>query len=140
MMLAYQLRLALKSLRRNPLLSVLIIAGIALGIGVAMTMVAAYYTIASNPIPHKSDRLFYVQLDSWDAERPWDDDDPSEPPTQITYTDMLGIMESDIPTYQTGMFRTGMTIHPEAEGQRPYREVVRMCFGDFFPMFEVPFQ
>ena len=47
-MLAYQLRLALKSLRRNPVLSALMVAGVALGIGVVMTVVTAHYLMAGN--------------------------------------------------------------------------------------------
>jgi putative ABC transport system permease protein len=139
-MLSYQLRLALRSLRRNPLLSALMVAGVALGIGVAMTSVTAHYYLSGNPIPHKSDRLFYVQLDSWNPQSPFDDDDPSEAPYQITHRDMLGIMKSDIPTYQSGMYKTLLTVHPGKERMRPFREVTRMCFSDFFPMFDLPFR
>jgi putative ABC transport system permease protein len=139
-MFVYQLRLALKSLRRNPVLSALMVAGIALGIGVVMTIVTAHYFMSGNPIPHKSDRLFYVQVDSWNPQEPFDDEDPSEPPHQLTHQDMLGIMQSDIPTLQSGMYRTVLTVHPEGREARPFRELTRMCFADFFPMFDVPFR
>jgi putative ABC transport system permease protein len=139
-MLLYLLRIALLSLKRNPVLSVLLVAGIALGIGVSSSFMTTYYLLSGNPIPHKSDDLFYVQMDSWDPDRPWDDDNPAEPPTQLTYRDMMEAMKSDIPTYKSGMYRAVVTVYPEGEGQRPYREIVRMCFRDFFPMFEVPFR
>jgi putative ABC transport system permease protein len=139
-MFAYQLRLAWKSLLRNPVLSLLIIFGIGLGIAVAMTFVTTYYVMAGDPIPHKSDRLFYVQMDSWNPERSWDDDNPEEPPDELTYLDAMGLIKSDIPTYQTANFKGYMTVHPESEGQRPFRKVIRMCFGDFFPLFDVPFR
>ena len=71
-MFAYQLRLAAMSIRRNPVLTLLMIGGIGLGIAVAMTFVTGYYWFSGDPIPYKSDRLFYVQLDSWNPERPWD--------------------------------------------------------------------
>ena len=61
-MLVYQLRLALKSLRRNPALSALMVAGVALGIGVAMTSLTAHYHLTGNPIPHKSGRLFRAEV------------------------------------------------------------------------------
>ena len=77
-MLAYQIRLAWLSLKRNPVLSLLIVGGIGLGIAVAMTFVTAYYMMAANPIPQKSDRLHYVQLDAWEPEEPWDDDEDDE--------------------------------------------------------------
>jgi putative ABC transport system permease protein len=139
MMLAYQMRLALRSLRRNPALTMLMISGIALGIAVAMTFVTIHYVMSGNPIPHKSDKLFYVQIDSWDPDRPWNPDKPDEPPVQLSYIDMIGLMKSDIPTMQTGNYKGYFTVHPPNEG-RPFREYVRLCFADFFPMFEVPFR
>jgi putative ABC transport system permease protein len=138
-MLAYQIRLAVRSLRRSPVLTLLMIGGIALGIAVAMTFVTLHYTLGGNPIPSRSARLHYVQLDSWDPERPYEADEPEEPPVQITYMDMVGLMESDIPTKQSGMYKGYLTVHPPNDG-RPFRENVRLCFADFFPMFEVPFR
>ncbi|MGD8376343.1 MAG: ABC transporter permease [Acidobacteriota bacterium] len=139
-MLAYQMRLAWLSLRRNPFLSLITMLGIALGIFVSMTFVTAYYRLSGNPIPQKSDRLFYVQMDAWDPQRAWDDDDPSEPPVQLTYLDAMGITESDVPTYRAAMYKAYLTVIPEQEDQRPFRQNVRMTFGDFFPMFDVPFR
>lgn len=140
MMLAYQLRLAWRSLLRNPVLSFLIVCGIALGIAVSMTFVTAHYRVAGDPIPHKSERLFYVQLDFWNPDRPWDDDDPTEPPTQVTYRDAMAIHESDIPTLQSPMYKSALTIHPADPSERPFREQTRLCDRDFFAMFDVPFR
>lgn len=139
-MLAYQVRLAWKSLRRNPGLSILSVVGIALGIGVATTFVTTYYMLSGNPIPHKADRLFYVQLDSWSPERPYDKDNPEDPPDQITYRDMVEIMKSTIPTHSGGAFKADLTVHPEGDGKKPFRELARICFAGFFQMFDVPFQ
>ena len=138
-MLGYMVRIALKSLRRNPVLSALAVCGIGLGIAVATTFVTTMYTFAGHPIPHKDSSLRYVQMDSWDPERSWDDDDPAKIPDQMTYLDVRGIMKSGIPAYQSGMYKAFLTVHPAEENQRPYRLDVRMCFGDFFPMFEIPF-
>lgn len=139
-MFLYQLKTAVKSLRRNPILSTLLVLGIALGIAVSTAFVTTYYMLSRNPIPEKSDVLFHVQMDAWDPTRPWDDDDPEEPPDQVTYRDMEAVMQSDIPTYSSGMYKAQLTVHPEGEGERPFRSMVRMCYSDFFPMFDVPFQ
>lgn len=139
-MLGYQIKIAWKSLRRNPVLSVLLVGGIALGIAVASAFVTTYYLMAADPIPGKSDRLYYVQLDNWSPDRPWNSDRPEEPPDQISYRDMLGLMESDIPTHQSGMYKAELTVHPAPESERPYRALTRMCFADFFALFEVPFR
>jgi len=138
-MLAYQLKIAFSSLRRNPVLSTLLIGGIALGIAVSTAFVTTYYMMASDPIPAKSDLLFAVQLDSWGADEPFDDERPEEAPTQLTYRDMVSIMESEIPTHQTGMYKGQLTVHPESETDRPFRAMTRLCFADFFTMFDVPF-
>ena len=138
-MFGYLIRIALLSLRRNPVLSSLLIAAIALGVAVSTAFVTVYYIYSGNPIPGKSDRLYYVQMDNWNPDRPYSRNRPEIPPEQITYRDMRGIMASEIPTYQSGMFVASLTIQPPKAEQRPSRERVRMCFADFFPMFEVPF-
>jgi putative ABC transport system permease protein len=139
-MFAYQLRLAWKSLRRNPVLSSLMVLGIGLGIAVAMTFVASYYHMSGNPVPHKSERLFRVQLDSWDPQRAWDPDDPEEPPPQLTYRDTMSLLDNEIPTLSAAMNRLIVAVEPPGEGQRPFRIIARMCSADFFPMFEPPFR
>ncbi len=138
-MLAYQIKSALRSIKRNPALSALLIAGIGLGIAVSTAFITTYYLMAGDPIPHKSHQLFYVEMDSWNPERPYSDNHPELPPSQITYRDARGIMESDIPTYQSVMFKASLTVQPETESEKPYRETTRVCFNDFFAMFEVPF-
>ena len=138
-MLLHNLRVAWKSLRRNTLLTALIISGIALGIGISTTFAAVRHSFARDPIPRKSRVLYYVRLDSWDPLKPYPGDDPTRPPTQITYRDMVEIMRSKIPARQGGMFKTNLYVYPDAKAGRPFREMVRLCFADFFPMFDVPF-
>ena len=112
-MLAYQIRIALKSLRRNPALSVLMVCAIGLGIAVSSAFITTYYLMAGDPIPDKSDQLFYVEIDTWDPESPFDDDYPERPPNQISYRDLRAIMESDIPTYQSAIRGTYDPLQPE---------------------------
>jgi putative ABC transport system permease protein len=139
-MLDYQLGLAWRSLKRNPVLSLLSIGGIGLGIAVSMMFVTAYYYLAGDPIPAKSDRLFNVRLDAWDPARPYDSDEPGEPPDQLTYMDAMALMKSDVPTYRTAMHKAELTVYPERKDLRPFRALTRLCFADFFPMFDVPFR
>ncbi len=139
-MLSYQLRMALRSLRRNPVLSLLMIGAIALGIGVSTTFVTTHHLLSRNPVPHKSDVLYYVEMDNWDPNRPWNDEDPQDVPNQLAYRDMVGLMQSDIPTHHGGSFKANLYIHPEPSVGRPYKALTRMCFSDFFRLFDVPFQ
>jgi len=139
-MLLYQLRIAVKSLLRNPVLSTLLVTGIALGIAVSTAFVTIYYLLSGDPIPRKSEQLFYVEIDNWDPASPWDDDRPELPPNQISYRDARALLESDIPTFQTANFKTAVVVQPENEEEKPFREVARACFSDFFPMFDAPFR
>ena len=139
MLLAYQLRIAWKSLQRNPVLSSLLVIGIALGIAVATTFVTAYYMMGKNPLPGKSETVHYVQIDSWNPAKPWNDNLPEEPPDQLTFRDATALLASDIPARQTVNFRANLTVHPEDDEKRPFRAETRVCTSDFFPMFEVPF-
>lgn len=137
---AYHLRMAFKSLKRNPILSALMIGALGLGIGVSTTFVTAHYRLSMDPIPHKSGVLYYVEIDSWDPNRPWNDNEPDRPPPQITYRDMVGLMKSDIPTFQGGSFKASLYVHPDPKIGRPYKVDARMCFADFFRLFDVPFE
>lgn len=138
-MFIYQLKLAVLSLRRNPILSCLLVSAIAVGVAMSTGTLAVYTLYARNPIPAKSDVLFRVLVDNWQAEEPFRRDKPERPPDQMSYRDVVGLMESDIPSRQSGMFKALLVVQPEAEGERPYRALTRMCFSDFFSMFNVPF-
>lgn len=136
-MFRYYLWLATRSIKSSPWLSSLMILAIALGIGAFMTTYTLFYAMSSNPIPHKSDKLFAVQLDSWSAEDPWGE--PNEPPPQLTYQDAKYLAEAGQAKYQTAMFRSSLTIQPENKDIKPFQVVSRMTYSDFFPMFEPPF-
>jgi putative ABC transport system permease protein len=136
-MLLYNLRLAWKSVRRHPVLSILIVLGIALGVGVSTTFITAYHVLASDPVPGKSASLYYVRMNSWGApENPFRDG----PPPLLAYRDVREILKSDIPIRRTASFESRMTIFPADARQRPFREDVRLTTSDFFAMFNVPFR
>jgi putative ABC transport system permease protein len=139
-MFLYNLRIAWKSLRRNPALSAVIVGGIALGIAVSTLFSTMNHALARNPIPERSAVLHYVRLDSWDPLKPYPGDDPTRPPTQITFRDMVEIMKSDIPVRQSGMFKSQLYVFPDPKVGRPEKTPIRLCFSDFFPMFDLPFR
>ena len=136
-MFSYYLKLGWLSIRRNPLLSTLMIVAIAVGIGASMTIITVNYVMSSNPIPQKSDQLFYVQLDSWNPNSPADDG--FEPPDQVTYIDAMALMKSGKAFRQVASNRSGLVLEPQGEGERPFSVDTRNTWADFFPMFELPF-
>ena len=64
-MFGYYLQLALRSLKRNVMLTALMIAAIGVGIGASMTTLTVFRAMSGDPIPRKSSRLFAVQIDNW---------------------------------------------------------------------------
>lgn len=139
-MVLYNVRIALKSLKRSSMLTAIIVGGITLGITVSTMFSTIRHSFAKDPIPAKSAVLHYVRLDSWDPAHAYVPDHPDVPPTQITYRDMAELMKSDIPVRQSGMFKANLWISADPKVARPEKTLVRMCFAEFFPMFQVPFR
>ena len=138
-MFAYNVKLAIKSMRRNPMMTTLMIAAIAVGIGISMTTLSVYYMMNGNPIPEKSKQLFAITLDSWGALRPFDDDRPERAPHQLTYQDAERLVELAAGKRQTAMFESSLIIEPSNVEQMPFEAGARVASGDFFAMFNVPF-
>jgi putative ABC transport system permease protein len=141
-MLLYNVRIAIKSLRRNPVLTAVIIGGIALGICASTTFTTVRHMFARDPLPGKSEHLFYVRMDNWDPHTPYPTNPNSSAPAippQISYRDAMALMRSGIPLHQSAMFAAMLTLYPDPKVARPSSEAVRLCFSDFFPMFRVPF-
>lgn len=136
-MLLYYIRLALLSLRRNVLLTTLMVAAIGLGIGAAMTTITVNYLMSSNPIPHKSDRLFHVQVDNWDPNQPYDE--PNEPPDQVTWIEATQLTAAKQAMRQSAMATSNAVIEPAQQEQKPFIASIRLAYADFFPMFDTPF-
>jgi putative ABC transport system permease protein len=136
-MFSYYLKLGWLSIRRNPLLSTLMIAAIAVGIGASMTTITINYIMSGNPIPQKSDQLFYVQLDSGD---PYDEgDDGLRLSDQVTYLDAMALMKVGKAYRQVASNRSYLVLEPPGEGEMPFTINARNTWADFFPMFDIPF-
>jgi len=125
-------------MKRTPALTGLMILALGLGIGAFMTTFTVYYLMSGDPIPHKSGRLYAVQLDNWD---------PNSPPTesardvqpQITWQDGENLMHAHTPAKrQVHMYGTGGIVVPDGESP-PFDESIRATYATFFEMFDVPF-
>lgn len=137
-MFSYYIKLAFKSFKRNPILTALMVAAIALGIGASMTTITVNYLMSADPIPSKSSELFYVQVDSWDPHEGFDDE-VDTPPNQLTWTDATNLMTAHQAKRQTAMAKSGGIIQPAGDDAKPFEASIRLAFADFFPMFETPF-
>ncbi len=136
-MLRYYLKLGFLSIRANPALSALMVAAIAIGIGACMTIVTVRHVMADNPIEHRNDMLFHVQVDNWNPNDPYEE--PNEPPEQVTHLDATALLAAGRAHRQAIMFKSSRVVQPEDEEILPFQEEVRATSADFFAMFDVPF-
>jgi len=134
-MFSYYLKLALRSFRRNKALTALMVLAIALGIGASMTTLTVFYVLSGDPIPEKSDRLFYVRMDPASM-RGYT---PGEPPqAQMTRFDSEALLRDARGDRQAMMSAGAVVIRPDTEGLSPFLVDVRFTSSDFFDMFDVP--
>ncbi|MFO1392167.1 MAG: ABC transporter permease [Steroidobacteraceae bacterium] len=139
-MIAYDFQLALASLKRNPGLSALMVLAVALGIAVCAVTFTVYHAMATNPIEWKSDQLYEVTIDSWSPDEPADTDQPDMPPALLTYRDAMAMKDAGIARYNAVMYKSGAVLDAGRTGTKPFAASLRLTTGDFFPMFDVPFQ
>ena len=134
-MLGYYLNLALRSFKRNKALTVLMVLAIALGIGASMTTLTVFHVLSGDPIPDKSDRLFYVQLDpeSMQGYRPGE-----EPQSQMTRFDSETLLKQKRGLRQTLTSGGNVVVSSDKPGVSPRLVDARYAASDFFPMFDVP--
>ena len=119
-------------MRRNPVMTILMVAAIAVGIGVSMTTLTVYYMMSSNPIPEKSDVLFAITMDSWNPLRPFDDDEPERAPHQVTFHDAERLLALARGKRQTAMFESSLIIEPLNDDDLPFEAGARVATSDFF--------
>ena len=136
-MFRYYLKLGLFSIRKNPVLSSLMVAAIAVGIGAFMTIINIDYVMSGNPIPHRSDVLYHVQVDSWSPNDAYED--PDLPPEQVTYLDGVALWSAGEARRQVLSYKTTRVVQPQAQGERPFSVQSRSTTADFFAMFDTPF-
>src|SRR5690348_15907739 len=102
-MLGYYLRLALKSFRRTPGLTALMVGAIGFGISTCIVTLTVYHAMSGNPIWRKNDVLYAVTMDSRDPQPAAASADTDSTPDQLSYADATYLYGSDIPRYKAIM-------------------------------------
>ncbi|KAF7781674.1 putative ABC transport system permease protein [Pseudoalteromonas rubra] len=136
-MFVHYIDLAWRSLRQTPMVTFLMILAIAIGIGVTMTTLSVYHMMSMDPIPHKSDRLFAVQLQTMDDGETWLTDD--DIPYQLTYPDAINLQALPGEFARAAMIRAGFSVHLNTPRSKPFIENARVTGRDFFSMFDLTF-
>lgn len=136
-MFGYYFKLALRSFKRNKVLTALMVLAIALGIGASMTTLTVFHVLSGDPIPQKSDKLFYPRIEPRSKNGAIPGEEPEE---QMTRFDAEALLRDKRGDRQAVM--TGGNVSVEAQDGKldPFSAEARYTSSDLFPMFDVPFQ
>ncbi len=134
-MFGYYLSLAFRSFRRNKALTALMVLAIALGIGASMTALTVFYVLSGNPIPQKSETLFYPRIDA-NGKRGYQPGD--EPESQMTRFDAEALLRQKRGDRQAIMTAGSVALEADRSGLTPFIANARFTTADFFPMFDAP--
>lgn len=135
-MLAYYLRIGVRNLRRNPLLTLLLLLTLAVGVAASMASYTILHGMSGDPIPSKSERLLSVALDNRPLQQS-DDGDP--PPNQSTYLDATQLKRGGAGIRQTAIYGLNQAVRGQREDIPPYFADGLAVHADFFPMLELRF-
>lgn len=133
----YYLRLSLLSLRKTPVLSLLMVLAIATGIAANLTILTMHSVVSSNPLAHKNEQLFAVQLNTWNPAREYSA--LNNLPPQLTFKDAKAIYDADVADEIVVMQKANIIIHQRESSETPSAYHTRMTTRDFFSMFDVKF-
>jgi putative ABC transport system permease protein len=137
-MFSYYFKLVVRSLRRNPALTALMILTLAIGVAASVSTITILHVMSSNPIPQKSERLFVPLIDNGPLEG-YNPADSEHEFDQMSYIDASNLLKGGHGERRTAMYGIGPAIEParkdlpvmSTQGVAPTR--------DFFAMFDVPF-
>ncbi|HEX5952495.1 MAG TPA: ABC transporter permease [Rhodanobacteraceae bacterium] len=135
-MFAYHLDIALRSLKRNKVLTVLMVLSIAVGIGACMTALTVLHVLSGDPLPGKSSELYYPQIDPQDTRGMMPG---TMPPLQVTLIDGLNLLRAKRADRQALMTGGAVPIQPASSSLDPFYVEARYTTADFFAMFGAPF-
>jgi putative ABC transport system permease protein len=136
-MFLHYLELAWRNILASKGLSALMVLALALGIGACMTTLTVYHVLSGDPIPHKSARLFNVQLDAADLSDWRAGQEPTLDLTRFDATALLRDRKALRQSMSSG-FNTAVSL-PDVDA-KPVFTPTRYTSADFFAMFDAPWQ
>lgn len=136
-MFRYYLNLALRSLKRNWIMSTLMVVAIGLGIGASMTMLTVVHVLNADPLPGRSSQLYVPHVDplplKYRSHPNWHPDD------NFTWPDAMALLDARKAKRQAAMAGGSALVRPDSADARPFFANGRYATADFFAMFGVPF-
>ncbi|MES2320413.1 MAG: ABC transporter permease [Pseudomonadota bacterium] len=136
-MFQYYFMLGLRSLRRNPALTALMVLTLAIGVAASVSTLTILHVMSGDPIPHKSERLFVPVFDI----APLTGYVPGEEANdrQMSYPDATNLLKAKHGDRRTAIFGVSAPIEPARKDIGVFSGSALALTRDFFPMFEAPF-
>ncbi len=135
-MFQYYFYLGLRNLRRNPLLTLLMVITLATGVAASVSTLTIVHMMGSDPIPHKSNKLLVPWLDVG----PLEGFQPSDPvDKQLSYKDVINFLHSQQGVKRAAVYGISLPIEPERADLHAEKGDGLAVSGDYFSMFDVPF-
>jgi putative ABC transport system permease protein len=140
-MFSYYFKLGLRSLRRNPALTALMVLTLAIGVAASVSTLTILHVMSSNPIPQKSERLFVPVVDNGPLKgyNPADTDSKDNGDTQLTYVDAMNMLKNGYGERRSVMYGISTPIEPARRDMPVVSAQGMAATRDFFLMFDAPF-
>lgn len=140
-MFSYYFKLGVRSLRRNPALTALMVLTLAIGVAASVSTLTILHVMSSNPIPQKSDRLFVPLIDNGPLEgyNPADPENRHGGNEQMSYIDAVNMLKTGYGERRTALYGIGAPIEPARKDMPVISTQGVAATRDFFGMFDVPF-
>ena len=137
-MFGYYLMLGVRSLRRNPYLTALMVLTLAIGVAASVSTLTILHAMSGDPIPGKSERLFVPQFDLNPKEGyiPGADDVDM----QMSYIDANNLLRSGQGERRSALYGVSMPLEPPRSDIAAFNASGLAATRDFFAMFDVPFR
>jgi putative ABC transport system permease protein len=133
----YYFKLGVRSLRRNPALTALMVLTLAVGVAASVSTLTILHMMSSDPIPQKSTRLFVPLIDNGPVEGYTPGEDPDD--IQISYKDAVNLLKGGQGVRRTALYGVSAPIQPPRADIQPFNLSGLAPSRDFFAMFDVPF-
>jgi putative ABC transport system permease protein len=137
-MFSYYFLLGIRSLRRNPALTALMVLTLAIGVAASISTLTILHVMSGDPISHKSDRLITPIFDNG----PKEGYTPGEKPHdhQLTYKDVVNLLASKQGERRTGLYWISTNVEPSRKDLGVQGFDGLAATADMFTMFDVPFK
>lgn len=129
----HYLWLAFRVFLRNPFLAALIVLTLGIGIGASMTLVTVVHVMSSDPLPSRSNKLFFPHFAIGPSS--YADVDPGK---GFTWPDAFRLLRAHRAVRQAVMVGGRLAVDRNG-GLAPFFEEGRYVSSEFFSMFGSPF-